>query len=147
MDEVVPQKIEREAKDIQFKIKGQGFDPIDKGWWPFYEEVVNPVVRLTYTHQVTDEEVLLDLSSSKNQGTSMLFMMPGGTRKDAKSPVAVTVVHDGLEVDSPDPIEIEDVLEITSLRLPNSSRDICVRLRHHLWNALRHDLPYGRHLR
>ena len=121
VDEVVPQKIKREAKDIQFKIKGQGFDPIDKGWWPFYEEVVNPAVRLTYTHQVSAEEVQVDLSPSKNNGTSMLFLMPGSARKVAKSPVAVTVVHDGLEVDSPEPIEIEDVLEITSLEPDSGS--------------------------
>ena len=115
VDEVVPQKIKREAKDIQFKLKGQGFDPIDKGWWPFYEDLVTPVVRLSYLHRVTGEEVQVELGTSRNQGTSMVFMMPGAIRKDAGSPVTVTVVHDGLEVDTPEPIEIEDALEITSL--------------------------------
>ena len=122
VDKILPQKIKREAKDSVFELRGQGFDPIDKGWWPFYEEIVTPLIRLTYTPLASSEEVTLDLNSFRNLGgTSMLFVMPGSTRKVATSPVAVTVVHDGLEVDAPEPIAIEDVLEITSLEPDSGS--------------------------
>ena len=115
VDEIVPQKIKRGTKDVQFKIKGQGFDPVDKGWWPFYEEVVNPAVRLTYLWGVLDEELTHEATAFDISGTSLRFTMPGILRNSAKSPVTVTVVHDGLEVDTPEPIAIEDFLQITSL--------------------------------